>query len=85
MGEAFWPSSDLHRLDGSAPSVLPEDLNHLVLRQRLREPEQQTGGDWRAEKVTGGGVNEASREDSTRETGGWDSYLIRICRGLRST
>lgn len=45
--------SDLHCLDGSSSSVLPEDLDHLVLRQRLRETKQQTGGDWRAEKVRG--------------------------------
>lgn len=47
------PGSDLHCLDGSSSSVLPEDLDHLVLRQCLRETKQQTGGDWRAEKVRG--------------------------------
>lgn len=46
-------STDLHRLDGSSSSVLPEDFDHLVLRQRHRETQQQAGGDWRAEKVRG--------------------------------
>lgn len=49
----IWAGSDLHRLDGSSSSVLPEDLDHLVLRQRLREMKHQTGGDWRIEKVRG--------------------------------
>lgn len=57
----FCASTDLDRLDGSASSVLPEDFDHLVLRQRRRETQQQTGGDWRAEKV----MDEASREDRT--------------------
>lgn len=49
----IWPGSDLHRLDGSSSSVLPEYFDHLVLCQRHWEMKQQTGGDWRAEKVRG--------------------------------
>lgn len=42
--------TDLHRLDGSAPSVLPEDFDGLVLCQRHRETKQQAGGDWKGRK-----------------------------------
>lgn len=84
--KSIWLDSDLYCLDGSSSSVLPEDFDHLVLRQRHWEMKQQTGSDCRAEKVRG------RREWSTQrgsdwfcESGSWGSYLIQICRGLRNS
>lgn len=84
----------LHSLDGSSPSVLPQDLDGLVHRHADGETQQQAGGDCAA------GEKQKSRSHVTHVTASPGkqehqvkrmaterkcSHLSRIVRGLRSS